>query len=114
MATNHKFKATSASMFVGGFHLLGSFVLNGSVEAEGSLEITPSRNAGQEEAFYTGELTKPEVSIEFNSAGWDGLSQRLRAAHSVGIDFTTSRDLVSTASRTRLDSFNISARRNFE
>ena len=44
MATNHKFKATSASMFVGGFHLLGSFVLNGSVEAEGSLEITPSRN----------------------------------------------------------------------
>jgi hypothetical protein len=44
MATNHKFKATSASMSVGAFNFVGNFVLNGSVNAEGVVNITPSRN----------------------------------------------------------------------
>jgi hypothetical protein len=114
MATNHKFKATSASMFVDGFSLVGHFVLNGSVNAEGSVNITPSANPGQEAASYTGDLTSPKVNIEFNSVGFNALSQRLRAAHSVEISFTTARDLVSTFSSTRIDNFSISARRTFE
>ena len=46
MATNHKFKATSASMSVGGFNLVGRFVLNGSVNAEGVVNITPFKKPG--------------------------------------------------------------------
>jgi hypothetical protein len=112
MATNHKFKAASASMSVGGFNFLGRFVLNGSVNAEGVVDITPSRNPGEQKAFYTGDLTNPKVDIEFNSVGFDALSQRLRAAHSVEISFISASDLGSSS--VRLDSFSISARRKFE
>jgi hypothetical protein len=112
MATNHKFKPTSASMSVGGFNLVGRFVLNGSVNAEGFVNITPSRTPGEQKAFYNGNLTSPTVDIDFNSVGFDALSQRLRAAHSIEISFSSASDLGS--SPTRLDNISISARRKFE
>jgi hypothetical protein len=113
MAVNHSFKATSTFMSVSGFQLLGKFVLNGSVNVEGSVTIATLDQPGLDKAFYTGDLTRPQLRIETNPLGLDGLSQRLRAAHSVEIPFTSSRDLGESLGLTALTSFSISTRRNF-
>lgn len=113
MAIKHTFKATSAIMSVGGFRFSGKFVLNGNVNADGSLEIVPSNNPGEDKAFYTGDLTRPEIKIQSNSVGFDGLSQRLRAAHTVEITFTSNSDLGVSPSLTGVSIFSFSIRRNF-
>ena len=113
MATNHTFKATSAIMSVGGYQLVGKFILNGNVNVGGSATIGRLDQPGQDKAFYTGDLTRPQIIIETNPLGLEGLLQRLRAAHSVVIAFTSSSDLGTSPSLTGLTSFSMSIRRNF-
>jgi hypothetical protein len=101
----------------GTFLLVGRFVLNGNIDAKGTVDISSGPPTGQEEAvisFHEGQLTNPNINIKFNFAAFDRLADVLRAAHSVEIDFTSSRDLMGELGGRKLDSFNISARRKFE
>src|SRR5687767_6290448 len=113
-----KFNATSATLSVGrlgmsGFTLLGHFVFNGSIPAEGIVFINPSRTPGEDSANLSGDLTDPKLSIVFNSAFFDLLLQNLRAATSVEISFTTSPGPTFPAS-IPTDSLRILTRRKFD
>jgi len=100
----------------GGFRLSGRFVLNGNFNADGVADIRSSSAPGQQEADFIGDgnLNNPHIDIQFNAAGFDRLASILRAAHTIEVSFTTSRELTGTVGVQRLVSFDISARRRFE
>ena len=113
-----KFNATSATLSVGrlgmsGFTLVGHFVLNDSIHADGIVFIEPSRIPGEDSARLSGGVTDPQLSIVFNSGFFDLLLQNLRAATSVEIRFITPTDIGSTSS-IPTDSLRILTRRKFD